>query len=528
MLGRITGIAARPALAALLVALLPLSVHAARSAADAQAFAQALQLGDAAALRRVIIEMGTRDLVAGAKADGPIVGTAPIEDFLLQRPEVWLDPAYWSSYVNEVLLDFHFMLPMPLDPVKPEAFLPNVPVANGAYVSPLPQAVQDISQISYEWLGGTKTVQDFVHSTETDVVAIVHNGVLVGEIYANGYSPETRHQPWSVTKTFIAAVIGLAVEEGLIRSLQDPIDAYIADLEGTAWEGVSIENILQMESGVHWDEGTPVLVVNTQVEQWVDLALDLYTQGALGQTRNEFLASLPQVYAPGTEFRYNSGNTQVLAWLLETLYGQTFNDILAAKLWQPLGAAGDAVMISDRVGAVVASQGLYARPYDFARFGELLRNGGRTSDGRRVLPGHWITAMTRMTEVSGGAYGYQTWAAPTAGAGAFSASGFQGQKITVVPEACITGVRLSHDLGADLREGDDPTDPDAYGFVVEMGGEEFYTMLAAVAKELGGCKSGAAPTPGGAGNGGGGGGALMPWWLLPLAALRGWRRRRSA
>jgi CubicO group peptidase (beta-lactamase class C family) len=119
-------------------------------------------------------------------------------------------------------------------------------------------------------------------------------------------------------------------------------------LRGTEWEGASIRDILQMESGVHWDEDTPVPAVNTQV----------------------------------------------LAWMTERVYGTTFEEVLKRKLWRPMGASGDAVMTSDRVGGVTASHGLFARPHDFTRFGELLRNRGETSDGKRVLPRRWVMAMT--------------------------------------------------------------------------------------------------------------------------------------
>ncbi|MBW3620443.1 MAG: beta-lactamase family protein, partial [Actinobacteria bacterium] len=425
--------------------------------------------------------------------EGPVVGMPPVEDAAAGWAATWMDPDYWVDYARDAVEDGHLNMPYPTDPVKPEAYLPNVPVPDGDDVSRLPVEHVDLSELTYEFDGETKTIEQFVATTRTDGVVLVHDGTVVGEWYANGYAPDVRHQPWSVTKTFVAAVVGIAFDDGLIDSLRDPIDAYIPDLAGTAWEGVTIENLLQMESGVHWDEGTPVLVVNTQVEQWVQLGLDLYTEGQLGQTRNEFLASLPPAYEQGTEFRYNSGNTQVLAWLTEVLYDATFNEILSQKLWQPMGAAESAVMTSDRVGGVVASHGLFAIPYDLARFGEVLRNGGRTPEGHQVVPDWWVEAMTTMTDVSDGQYGYQTWAHPTAGEGAYSASGFQGQKITVVPDACLTGVRTAYALGADIRDGE-PSDPAAYGFATEFNGEEWETLLAAVAAELGGCS---AASPGG-------------------------------
>ena len=490
-----------------------------------------------------IVLLGLAPLPAAADShEGPIVGMPPTDQALQGWASTYLDPDFWADYVGDAIEDGHLNLPYPADPVKPEAYLPNVPVADSDdYVSALPVDLRDWAGFTYTYEGETKTVDQFMTTTRSDVVVFVKDGTVVGEWYANGYAADVRHQPWSVTKTYVAAVVGIAYHEGLIDSLQDPIDAYIPDLTGTAWEGVTIENLLQMESGVHWDEDTPVLAVNTQVEQWVQLALDLYFDGAVGMTRNEFLASLPPSYEQGTQFRYNSGNTQVLAWLTEVLYGKVFNEILSEKLWIPMGAERDAIMTSDRVGGVVASHGLFAYPYDFARFGELLRNGGATPEGRQVVPTEWVEAMITMTDVSDGRYGYQTWAHPIAGDGAYSASGFQGQKITVVPDACLTGVRMSHALGADIREGDDPFDPDAYGFSTEFYAEEWQTMLAAVADHLGVCAAGEvdpAPDPADDGDvdaGNGGDGALPDTGggagMLAAAAAVGaatWRRRRQA
>lgn len=334
--------------------------------------------------RRLVPALLAASLVATAGTasaqEGPVVGMPPLPDQLAGWAETYLDPDFWADWVGDAINDGHVNLIYPTDPVKPEAYLPNVVVADDdAYVSALPVEPVDLTGFTYEYDGETKTIEQFVRTTRTDVVVLVKNGTVVGEWYANGYSRDVRHQPWSVTKTFVAAAVGIAFDEGLIDDLQDPIETYIADLAGTEWEGVSIENILQMESGVHWDEDTPVLAINTQVEQWVDLALDLHTEGNAGQTRNEFLATLPTMgYEPGTEFRYNSGNTQVLALLTEVLYGKQFNEVLSEKIWIPMGADGDAIMTADRVGSVVASHGLFARPFDFARFGEVLRNGGRT------------------------------------------------------------------------------------------------------------------------------------------------------
>jgi len=218
-----------------------------------------------------------------------IEGMPAVADLAAGRAEVMMDPAFWTQVVGNLLVSRTVVIPKPIDVVRPEMYLPLVPVANGGRVWPLPRRELDLSDTTYAWQGRTKTLRDFVRSTETDAVGFVHNGVIVDDLYANGWSADVRHQPWSVTKSFISAVVGVAVDEGRVRSLQDPIERYIGELRGTAWEGVTIQNLLEMESGVHWDEGTPVLAVNTQVQQWIQGALDLYTNGAVGQGRNAFL-----------------------------------------------------------------------------------------------------------------------------------------------------------------------------------------------------------------------------------------------
>ena len=145
----------------------------------------------------------------------------------------------------------------------------------------------------------------------------------------------------------------------------------------------------------------------------------------------------------------------------------------------PAGMAGDARMMTDRVGDVFASQGLYSRVFDLARFGELYRNGGRTPDGRQVVSSQWVGESTTMSALSGGSYAYQWWAGPTPGS--FEASGFQGQKISVSPDHCLIGVRLSHTLGANLSSG---------SFEVEAGGAEWDAVYRAVAERLGACATG--------------------------------------
>ena len=171
--------------------------------------------------------------------DGPVVGTPPLDEAAQGWVEGWTDPVYWSSYFHDVVLNGHLNVPYPVDPVKPEAYLTNVPVNDGRYVSSLPVAHRDLSHITYTYGGQIKTIEQFVRTTRTDQVVLVHDGVVVGEFYANGFTAKTRHQAWSVTKTFVAAVVGIARHEGLIRSLGDPIERYVPRLDGRSSSGAT-------------------------------------------------------------------------------------------------------------------------------------------------------------------------------------------------------------------------------------------------------------------------------------------------
>jgi CubicO group peptidase (beta-lactamase class C family) len=417
----------------------------------------------------------------------PLFNVPPPAELAAGRAQVMADPDFWVAAVRYLLQSGAVVPPSPIDWVKPEAFLPTAPVAAGGAPSALPRKERDLSKVTYEWHGEPKTVRQFMRTTETDIVAFVHNGLVVGDLYENGWSSEIQHQPWSATKTFVAATVGIAVHEGKVRSVNDPIDAYIPELKGTAWEGARVVDVLQMRSGVFWDEDTPVLAVNTQVQQWIQAALDLVTDGQLGQGRNEFLKALPKETEPGTKWRYNSGATQILAWLTEKVYGKPFNEIISEKLWKPAGMDADARILTDRVGDAIASQGLYSRVFDLARFGELLRNDGRTPEGRQVVPAAWVRDMTTLLDAPKGAYGYQTWIGPMPGS--FQASGFQGQKISVAPDHCLTGVRLAHAFGVDTRPDDGPAEkPESYSFGTEFHAKEWNAMYRAVAEHLGGCE----------------------------------------
>ncbi|QKT06156.1 beta-lactamase family protein [Gordonia sp. X0973] len=423
----------------------------------------------------------SRSLLAAVQG-GELLGVPPLPDLASGAAATLGSPEYWSNWVHEAMRNNKFLLPLPVDVIKPDVFLPHQTVAAGA---PAPLQVKpaafDVGAVTYRWSGRTKTVRDFVRDTGTDALLLTHNGSLLSQTYANGYRRDRKHLGWSATKSVISTVVGIAVDEGRIASLDDPIDRYVPALRRTAWQGTTIRNILRMRSGVKWDEHTSEISKNDQFLQWIDLALDYYSNGRIGKTRNGFLRSLPRVEPQGVRFNYNSGNTQVLGWMLESIYAKPLSRVLSDKIWKPAGMEADGAIMTDRTGAALGSMSLFARPVDFLRFGEMIRNGGVAGNGRRVVSSAWVTEATTNRKPARdagdehqGSYGYQWWSGATPRG--FQANGFQGQYITVVPESCLTGVRMAHTMQM-APSGD----------FAGQGNDEWHTVLRAISKRVGPC-----------------------------------------
>lgn len=414
---------------------------------------------------------------------GALLGVPPLPELAAGNAETYGNPDFWANWVHTLMNEQKALLPLPTDVVKPDVLLPHARIVNGPEVSPMPTEPVDLRGITYEWAGQTRTVEQFQRNSLSDALLFMHNGKLVSETYANGWSDGLQHQAWSTTKSFVSTAVGVAIDEGRIASVDDPIERYVPELAETAWRGTTIRNLLEMRSGIKWNEDTTSLADNNQFQEWVNLSLDYYSGGQLGKTRNAFIKELPRESDQGVKFNYNSANPQVLAWMLENVYGQSFAQVLSEKVWVPAGMEGDANIMTDRLGGAVASEELFAHPRDFARFGELMRNGGVASNGHRVVSAQWVadatTNLRGPVEDSGDiaptAYGYLWWGGATPGG--FQADGFQGQYVTVDPGQCLTGVRLAHTIELDPTTGD----------FAGQENPEWHAVYRAVADRLGGC-----------------------------------------
>jgi CubicO group peptidase (beta-lactamase class C family) len=163
-------------------------------------------------------------------------------------------------------------------------------------------------------------------------------------------------------------------------------------------------------------------------------------------TRDEYLLRLTRVSPPGEFYRYNSGDAQMLAWLLENVYQKPYAQILSEKIWQPAGMQDDALIMVDRLGHAFASMGLFITPRDALRFGELHRNGGRSTTGKQIIPEAWVRMSHNYDKATGGGprgYMWPWWGSIESGN--YTAEGYGHQLISVSPSLHMVGVRFGND-----------------------------------------------------------------------------------
>ncbi|MFP5224620.1 MAG: serine hydrolase domain-containing protein, partial [Actinomycetota bacterium] len=324
-------------------------------------------------------------------------GVGPLVDLLRARADLLLSGEHREKKLQDAM-DFEgSILLLPFDATIVIVIMPTQVVESDPDATPLPERRVDLSQVTYQVNGRTRTLEQYMEDGATNAIGFMYDGEFIYDDYQNGFNPNTRHQMWSVTKSVTTALVGIAVGEGKIESIYDPITAYLPATQGSVWEGVTIEDLLQMESGTYWVD-VPV----HQPEELILMGMDFHTNGLYGMTRNDYLLQLTRVSEPGEFYRYNSGDAQMLAWLLEEVYDQAYANILSEKIWRPAGMESDALVMVDRLGQTFASMGLFATPRDMIRFGEIFRNGGRALDGTQIVPEDWVIASHNYDKENGG------------------------------------------------------------------------------------------------------------------------------
>ncbi|WP_229738215.1 serine hydrolase domain-containing protein [Sinisalibacter lacisalsi] len=282
-------------------------------------------------------------------------------------------------------------------------------------------------------------LEDWIAARGVTSLVALHRGEVVYEGYFRGTGRDDLRVSWSVAKSFLAALFGIFVENGAIASLDDPVTKYAPALSGSAYDGASIRNVLNMASGVAFNE------------DYADFWSDINRMGrviALGGSLDDFAASLTERRAePGAAFHYVSIDTHVLGMVLRGATGRSVPELMAEHIFAPLGLEADPYFLADGTGAAFVLGGLNMTARDYARFGQLILQGGRWGEVQ-VVPENWVMEMT--AESAPGErprYGYQWWLPNDGRPGEVFAQGLYGQYIWIDPRNDAVVAMTSADLG---------------------------------------------------------------------------------
>jgi CubicO group peptidase (beta-lactamase class C family) len=300
---------------------------------------------------------------------------------------------------------------------------PSRVIARGPSVRALPQGAP---LAGFEAGGaGDRQLRRNVEEFGLAGLVVLHRGQLRLEHYANGFGAGGRWVSFSVAKSLTSTLVGAAIQDGFIGSVDDAVTRYIPELKGGVYDGVTLQQLLSMSSGVKWYEAYD--------DPASDFALFYTTPVAPGiDATVNYMKTLRRDAPPGTRWNYNTGETNLVGVVVSRATGKTLSSYASQKIWAAYGMESDASWMIDRSGHEHGGCCIQASTRDFARFGQFILEGGRV-DGRPVLPDGWLQAAThKQIDIGrpGSGYGYQWW---TNDNGTYSAIGIHGQVIHVDP-----------------------------------------------------------------------------------------------
>ena len=295
---------------------------------------------------------------------------------------------------------------------------------------------------TFAFNGNQIDVEKYLSRSDTSALLILQDGEIT---YENYWLTGRKDQPWlsmSVSKSFISALIGIAIDQGYIRSVEDDVTDYVSSLKQSSYDGVRIKDILQMSSGASWNEN------------YSDPNADIFRSAeimAIGGSLDDLAASLKKDFLPGSFNRYNSTDTQVLGMLLRDATGMPVTEYMQKMLWDPIGAEYNGYWVLDSENMEMAYGGLNATARDYAKIGELYRLRGKLN-GKQIVPSSWVedSLLTDAPHLMPGenplsdypmGYGYQWWIPDLSGD--FLAIGVYNQFIYISPKNNLVVVKLS-------------------------------------------------------------------------------------
>ncbi len=265
-------------------------------------------------------------------------------------------------------------------------------------------------------------IDAYMKSQRNAGLLIIQDGKIRFEKYALGYGPEGRWTSFSVAKSFTSTMVGAAVKDGYIKSLDDKVTQYIPTLRGSVYDDVTVKQLLTMTSGVKWNED--------YADPKSDVALFALQKPVAGEDITvSYMKRLGREAPAGTKWVYKTGETNLIGVLVSSATGKKLGEYLSEKVWKPYGMEADAFWILGDTGHEISGCCLSARLRDYARFGQFVMDGGKG-----VVPDGWFAAATtKQADIAqpGRGYGYQWW---TNDDGSYAAQGIFGQGIFIDPK----------------------------------------------------------------------------------------------
>ena len=281
----------------------------------------------------------------------------------------------------------------------------------------------------------------FLDTQRNTGLLVLKGDTVLAERYQYGKTAQHRFASASVAKTVLGMLVGIAVSEGHIKSIDDRVVQYLPELKGHPYADVSLRHLLTMSSGIAFSESAGTRGDGLKL---IDNTIWQKTQGGIDTIREWRTREAPA----GTRFRYASSDSQVLGLVLREAVGMPLATYLSQKIWQPMGAEASATWLLDKGGYETGYCCINATLRDYARFGLLLANHG-SLDGKQIIPTEWVKAATTAeasylrvgTATPNNGYGYQTWLIDREAR--FAALGIHGQAIFIDPASKLVVVHTA-------------------------------------------------------------------------------------
>ncbi len=283
----------------------------------------------------------------------------------------------------------------------------------------LPSNPKDLGGVQIRHGDETMTLDEYIETHHTAGFLVIQNGEILFERYGLGNTADSRWVSFSVAKSVVAMLVGAAIQDGYIESVDEMVADYLPRLAGSPYAETTIKNLLQMASGLEWNEDYADPESDVATASWE--TIELY----------DYLNDKARIAAPGEEFNYNTAETNLAGTLLRAAIGNNLSTYLEHKVWAPFGMEADAFwQLTEPAGGEFGGCCINATLRDYGRLGLFALADGVLPDGTRVLPEGWMAASTAPSKGFPG-YGYFWWLNPD---GTFNASGIFGQGIHIAPE----------------------------------------------------------------------------------------------